>query len=70
MEPRCWYAGGVKIASKSEAAERRRLKYEANEAENARRLAAGEPSEVLSADELRSRAARIRAGEPIDEVLA
>lgn len=59
----------MKIASESEAAKLRRLKYEANEAENARREAAGEPSEVFTVDELRSMAARIRAGEPVDEVI-
>ena len=68
-EPERWYAGGVKIASESEATKRRRLKYEANEAENNRRQAAGEPSELLTPDELRSIAARLRAGEPIDEVI-
>lgn len=60
----------MKIASEPEAAELRRLKYEANEAENARRKAEGEESEVFTSDDLRSIASRLRANEPIDEVFA
>ncbi|MDE0236760.1 MAG: hypothetical protein OXN95_06010 [bacterium] len=57
------------IASESEAAELRRLKYEANEAENARRQVEGEQFGVLTSEDLRLIASRLRAGEPIDEVL-